>query len=282
MAVVDVVAQHGWGFGAWCWDRWRDVLPVGFALHCPDRGYFGPAVEVAARPRIVVAHSLGLHLLSPQLWAAELIVVISGFRSFHSANTRQARRSRRTVEQMLVRLEREPAALLADFYARCGAPLDSDSTELAEVSPKSERTSENSGCRPLCAGALPWIPAFAGMTGYRLDHGATRPKAGFQTASEFAEVRWSGAIDVGSLRRDLQLLQESVLELSAIPAAAQVLILHGSRDRVVPVERAEELCELLPNSALAIVAEAGHALPMTHTRTCWERVERAWRGMQPV
>ena len=84
------------------------------------------------------------------------------------------------------------------------------------------------------------------------------------------------------MRRDLQLLQESVLELAAIPAAAQVLILHGSRDRVVPVERAEELRELLPNSELAIVAEAGHALPLTHVRTSWERVERAWHGMRPV
>ena len=213
MAVVDVVAQHGWGFGAWCWDRWRDVLPADFALHCPDRGYFGPAVEVAVQPRIVLVHSLGLHLLSPQLWAAELIVVLSGFRSFHSACARQARRSRRTVEQMLVRLEREPAALLADFYARCGSPPDS---------------------------------------------------------------RCPGTIDADGLRRDLQLLQESVLELAAIPAAARVLILHGSRDRVVPVERAEELRELLPNSALAIVAEAGHALPLTHPRACWERVERAW------
>ena len=264
MAVVDVVAQHGWGFGAWCWDRWRDVLPDGFALHCPDRGYFGPAVVVEVRPRIVLAHSLGLHLLSPQLCeAAELIVVISGFRRFHSASARQARRSRRTVEQMLVRLEREPAALLADFYARCSMP-------------KSERLSENSGCHPLSAESPHWIPACAGMTGYRLDHGATRPKAGDQTASELAEVRWPGAIDVGSLRCDLQLLQESVLELSAIPAAAQVLILHGSRDRVVPVERAEELRELLPNSELAIVAEAGHALPLTHVGACWERVERTW------
>lgn len=219
MAGVDVVAQHGWGFGAWCWDRWRDVLPAGFALHCPDRGYFGPAVAVAAQPRIVLVHSLGLHLLSPQLWAAELIVVLSGFRSFHSPCARQARRSRRTVEQMLARLEREPAALLADFYARCGAP---------------------------------------------------------------SEGSWPEVVDADGLRRDLQLLQESVFELSAIPAAAQVLILHGSRDRVVPVERAEELRELLPNSALAIVAEAGHALPLTHARACWERVERAWREMQPV
>ena len=219
MAVVDVVAQHGWGFGAWCWDRWRDVLPAGFALHCPDRGYFGPAMAVEVRPRIVLAHSLGLHLLSPQLWAAELIVIISGFRSFHSACARQARRSRRTVEQMLARLEREPAALLADFYARCGVS---------------------------------------------------------------SEGHWPEIVDADSLRRDLQLLQESVLELSAIPAAAQVLILHGSRDRVVPVERAEELRELLPNSALAIVAEAGHALPLTHVRTSWERVERAWHGMRSV
>ena len=218
MAGVDVVAQHGWGFGAWCWDRWRDVLPADFALHCPDRGYFGPAVAVAARPRIVLAHSLGLHLLSPRRWAAaELIVIISGFRSFHSPCARQARRSRRTVEQMLARLEREPAALLADFYARCGAPQDR---------------------------------------------------------------RWPGAVDIASLRRDLQLLQESVLELTAIPIAAQVLILHGRHDRIVPVERAEELHALLPTSALAIVAEAGHALPLTQTRACWERVERAWRGMQ--
>ncbi len=219
MAVVDVVAQHGWGFGAWCWDRWRDVLPANFALHCPDRGYFGSAVAVAAQPRIVLAHSLGLHLLLPQMGAAELIVVISGFGSFHSSCARQARRSRRTVEQMLARLEREPAALLADFYARCGAPADR---------------------------------------------------------------HWTGAIDADGLRRDLQLLQESVLELAAIPAAAQVLILHGSRDRVVPVERAEELRELLPNSALEIVAEAGHALPLTHPCACWERVERAWRGIHPV
>lgn len=219
MAVVDVVALHGWGFGAGCWDRWREILPAGFALHCPDRGYFGPAVAVAARPRIVLAHSLGSHLLPPSLWAADLIAIISGFHRFHSPCARQAQRSHCTVERMLARLEREPAALLADFYARCDAPP---------------------------------------------------PR------------RWPKAIDAAMLRRDLHLLQESVLEPAAIPAAARVLILHGRRDRVVPVERAEELNALLPNSALVIVAEAGHALPLTHPRACWEHVERAWRGMHPV
>ena len=219
MAVVDVVAQHGWGFGAGCWDRWRAVLPAGFALHCPDRGYFGPATTVAVRPRIVLAHSLGLHLLPPRIWGAELIAVLSGFRHFHPPCARRAARSRRTVAQMLARLEREPAALLANFYARCGVPPDR------------------------C---------------------------------------WPGAIDVASLRRDLQLLQERALELAAIPAATRVLILHGRCDRVVPVERAEELSALRPNSVLDIVAGAGHALPLTHPRACWERVERAWRERQPV
>lgn len=219
MAVVDVVAQHGWGFGAGCWDRWREVLPASFALHCPDRGYFGPAATVAARPRIVLAHSLGSHLLPPSLWTADLIAIISGFHRFHSPHARQVQRSRRTVELMLARLEREPAALLADFYARCGAP-----------------------------------PA------------RRQPKV----------------IDAAILRRDLHLLQESVLEPAAIPAAARVLILHGRRDRVAPVERAEELSALLPNSVLTIVEEAGHALPLTHPRACWEHVERAWRGMHPI
>ena len=44
----------------------------------------------------------------------------------------------------------------------------------------SQRLSENSEYRSLYAGPAHWIPAFAGMT-YR---GSTRPKAGFQTASQ--------------------------------------------------------------------------------------------------
>ena len=47
-----------------------------------------------------------------------------------------------------------------------------------------EKPSENSEYRPLSSASPHWIPAFAGMTGYGLYRGSTRPKAGFQTASE--------------------------------------------------------------------------------------------------
>ena len=122
MATIEVVAQHGWGFGAWCWDDWRAVMPAGFVLHCLDRGYFGPATtNVPPRPQILIAHSLGLHLLAPDLAAGAIaIVILGGFRHFHPDDDRLARRSRHVVENMALRLEREPWALLADFYARCG------------------------------------------------------------------------------------------------------------------------------------------------------------------
>ena len=122
MAAIEVVAQHGWGFGAWCWDDWRAVMPADFALHCLDRGYFGPAtIDVPSRPQILIVHSLGLHLLTPDLAAgAGAIVVLGGFRHFHPEDERLARRSRHAVEKMALRLGREPRALLADFYARCG------------------------------------------------------------------------------------------------------------------------------------------------------------------
>ena len=42
-----------------------------------------------------------------------------------------------------------------------------------------ERLSENSECRPLCAAAPHWIPAFAGMTAPSPLRGPTRSKVGF-------------------------------------------------------------------------------------------------------
>ena len=123
MAAVEVLAQHGWGFDASCWDRWRDIMPADFALHCSDRGYFGrvsPALP--DRLQIVMTHSLGLHMIAPEyLQATELVVVLGGFRHFHDERANLARRSRRTVQQMLARLQSEPEALLEDFYTRCGA-----------------------------------------------------------------------------------------------------------------------------------------------------------------
>jgi pimeloyl-ACP methyl ester carboxylesterase len=222
MAAVEIVAQHGWGFGAWCWDGWRNLLPEGFVLHCLDRGYFGQlsAPEAVPLPDIAIVHSLGLHLLPQRILdQAKLIVVLGGFRHFHSQRENLGRRSRRIVEQMLRRLESEPEALLEDFYARCGA-------------------------------------------------------------AKIDEVRMP--VDVERLREDLQLLQQSVLQEALLPCSAEFMVLHGKDDRVVPLERAEDLYRSLSGSALIVFPDAGHALPLTHSHQCWREIELSWRVKHPL
>ena len=62
--------------------------------------------------------------------------------------------------------------------------LDRPHEFLSALNETFEKLSESSEYRPLCSGPAHWIPACAGMTGYGLHRGSTRPKAGFQTASE--------------------------------------------------------------------------------------------------
>ena len=121
---VEMVLQHGWAWKAECWSPWREVVPQTARLSLPDRGYFKRPVQVdAARPQILVAHSLGLHLLPPHLFhRTELLVVMGGFLAFHAAAGPAARRSRQMVGRMLRRLLHEPGELLKDFYIRCFSP----------------------------------------------------------------------------------------------------------------------------------------------------------------
>ncbi len=121
---VEMVLQHGWAWKAECWSPWREVVTQTARLSLLDRGYFKRPVQVdAARPQILVAHSLGLHLLPPHLfYRTELLVVMGGFLAFHAEAGSAARRSRQLVERMLQRLRHEPEALLGDFYTRCFSP----------------------------------------------------------------------------------------------------------------------------------------------------------------
>ncbi len=121
---VEVVLQHGWAWEAECWSPWRGIVPRTTRLSALDRGYFQRPVQGGgARPQILVAHSLGLHLLPRHLWSTtELLVVLGGFQAFHAEAGPSASRSRQLVRRMLQRLTREPEALLEDFYARCFSP----------------------------------------------------------------------------------------------------------------------------------------------------------------
>lgn len=213
---AEMLLQHGWAWDASCFSGWRAVVPDLFCLSAVDRGYFGPPSTPPVQPQIVVAHSLGLHLLAPQwLGSAQLLVVLGGFQAFHPEERIASRRSRWAVQQMRQRLQREPALLLRDFYAQCFYPEES---RLA-------------------------VPA---------------------------------AMDLELLGRDLERLDTQVLDLGALQGVPRILLLHGRQDGIVPPERGAHLHAQLPDSSLCLLEHAGHALPLTRARACWELIYQAW------
>lgn len=79
------------------------------------------------------------------------------------------------------------------------------------------------------------------------------------------------------LERDLKRLHTDELELTVAETVPRTLLLHGGADCIVPLERAEHLHSQLPSSQLRVFADAGHALPFTHTQACWDVVEQVWQ-----
>lgn len=70
----------------------------------------------SANPKMIIAHSYGLHTVPrPLLQGAKCLVVISGFLSFHSKLF-----SADLVENMAIQMSRDPRSVLAKFYKRCG------------------------------------------------------------------------------------------------------------------------------------------------------------------
>lgn len=70
--------------------------------------------------------------------------------------------------------------------------------------------------------------------------------------------------DTDLLAEDLTLLATRTLEKNAVCSVPEIHILHGTKDRVVAPDRAEELHSLLSGSRLTWVEGADHAIPVTH------------------
>lgn len=95
----------------------------------PDRGYFAEASATTGFQqedsiKILIAHSLGLHLLPPDLFAqTDLLVAISSFSSFHGPDAVSQKRSRRALRLMKEKLNAAPMDVIDDFYTNCYHPL---------------------------------------------------------------------------------------------------------------------------------------------------------------
>ena len=125
-----VIAAHGWAGDASVWKAWqRGFEAQGWQWQSAERGYGGqpclqPIWSQQDQQRLIICHSLGLHLLSPStLAAAEAIVILGGFTAFvppGGSGRRQARALRGMAERLGTP---EEGAMLRTFLDRCASPM---------------------------------------------------------------------------------------------------------------------------------------------------------------
>lgn len=89
---------------------------------------------------------------------------------------------------------------------------------------------------------------------------------------------WHGdehlAANLELLAADLEHLGSSVLAIDRLQEIPQVLILHGTADRIVSPQKGRAWAEKLPsNSQYFEIEGAGHALPFTHVSHCWSLIQ---------
>jgi pimeloyl-[acyl-carrier protein] methyl ester esterase len=134
--VLQLIAMHGWAGAASHWTPWRDAsATLPYTWLCGERGYGG---EPPVAPtwgshgrRVVLAHSLGPHLLAPEVLAdAEAVVLLASFGRFVPPG-RAGRRLRTGLAGMAAALADGPdeataaaraQAMLAAFLAKVAAP----------------------------------------------------------------------------------------------------------------------------------------------------------------
>ena len=121
MPEIEVIAYHGWGFDAACWQSIQALIPEFVSWNNFDRGYFGessmPEFSTDAKTKIVFTHSLGLHFCKDEVMLqADKIVIISGFLHFHPKAAQFRRRSKQVVDEMIKQFDTQPYKVLKAFY----------------------------------------------------------------------------------------------------------------------------------------------------------------------
>lgn len=118
---MKLLLAHGWGFDASVWQPLLARLKACEATVL-DRGYFGdPHAPVPERDYVAVTHSMGaMRVLAGSTARCRGLVAINGFDRFVAAPGIPGV-PLRVVERMVARFGEAPAAVLAEFRARCGA-----------------------------------------------------------------------------------------------------------------------------------------------------------------
>jgi pimeloyl-[acyl-carrier protein] methyl ester esterase len=124
--MATIVLAHGWGFDHGVWNEVRTRLSAAHRVETLDFGFFGaprqPKVG-AGETVIAVGHSLGACwwlAQSPIPWRR--LLLINGFPRFTEAADYAPAVAPRVLARMRKTFAEQPAAVLNEFRAFCGAP----------------------------------------------------------------------------------------------------------------------------------------------------------------
>jgi pimeloyl-ACP methyl ester carboxylesterase len=142
---MKIVLVHGWGCDAHVWDAVRALLDPALSVEAVDLGYFGavppaPKADFAVssaptffEPVLAVGHSLGVLwwlMRSEAPWRR--LLCINGFPRFTATQGYPGVASR-VLERMRAQFAFDPAAVLADFHARCGSQQPAGTLDAARL-----------------------------------------------------------------------------------------------------------------------------------------------------
>lgn len=117
-----ILFVHGWGYDAGFWDPLREALGVpGKTL---DLGYFGAEdLSIPDGVTLLVGHSLGFLWLARKRSLRHLpLIGINAFPRFLETDDYAPAMAPRVLDRMRRRVLSDPAAVLAEFWQRAGAP----------------------------------------------------------------------------------------------------------------------------------------------------------------
>ena len=175
---MQLIAMHGWAGDSHGWAPWRQACQArDWSWQSGDRGYgyldqvephWNEAPPSASQRRVVIAHSMGVHLLPAEVLSqADAVVLLASFCRFIPEG-KAGRRLGLAIEAMAGQLRSNRGeTMLADFLARAAAPADpalmspTPSEALAACLPQADRiTLQGAGHCFLGSPVLPMVLAW--------------------------------------------------------------------------------------------------------------------------
>lgn len=237
----EILAYHGWGFGADCWQRYRSFF-LGDYWHSFDRGYLlkphlhtppNSTLDKTQSPafstdlwtqKIVVVHSYGLHLCPLDILAqTHVLILLNSFLEFHPSDPILRRKSQRKLDRMIQVFQDQPHRVWQNFLAQTFYP-DPIPPELSQELIQSGETLLNS-------------------------------KQLLDDLTEF-----------NALESRLPHL------LSIIKLIPNIMIFTSLQDTIVANPIASADVATPTNTVVEIVAEGGHGFPFTHPQFCAQKM----------